>query len=495
VLLACVALCAGSLYAATSVQDVYEGIASIQRIEIGSDVLNDRANADPGEPRNILLVGTTENDGIDDSDWLLAGRGNTLLADTIMVLRVEPNTGQAYVMSINRDVWVPGRGKINGVVQTGGPVGLVKVVKDLLGIPIDNYMQINFSGFRKVVDQLGGVPVYFPYAARDLGSFFDMDAGCHVLDGEAALNYVRSRYYEQRINNRWVMDPLSDYSRAERQRDFLVLALDRAIEKGARNPTVAKRLLHSATDSGALRLDEMLTVRELLDLAESFGGFEPENLQRMVLPGNGADIGGASAIVIDEAAAQPVLDIFRGNGNTLEPKQVTVEIIDARGKVDEQAKPDALLVGRGFRVNGRTQTPKDGATEPRTIVRYSADQRNAALLLSRFLWADPIYQEVTGLKKLQLTIGSDYQGVYLIAMPEETLAGKFPGVGGLAATTTSTTAAPTTTARGATTTTARGATTTTARGATTTTTTLAPPSGPSTTSGIYGRPPEGVTCK
>ena len=489
-LLGCIGLIGASLYTASTVETVYDDVSSIQRIAIGADVLTDRTNVDPGEPRNILLVGTTENDGIDSGDELLAGRGNTLLADTIMVLRVEPDTGQAYVMSINRDIYVPSiRGKINGAVQFGGIGGLVKVVKEFLDIPIDDFMIVNFSGFRKVVDQLGGVPVYFPYEARDLGSFFDATAGCHVLSGEQALNYVRSRHYEQKINGRWTPDNTNDYGRVERQRDFLVLALDRAIEKGARNPTVLKRLLGAATDSGAITLDTEFTVQQLLDLGQAFANFDPENLQRTALPGNGGMIGEASVILMDDDLAQPILDVYRGNGNTLQPKQVTVEIIDSRVKPTDTTKADTLLSGRGFKIRSVAQQSNAGV-EPRTILRYSSDQRNGALLLSRYLIGVPVYQEVTGLNKLTLTLGSDYAGVLLLAKTEADMAGKFPGLSGASgATATPTTApAPTTTLRGA-----GGA----ASGAATTAVAVAPTVGqaPTTTSGIYGKPPEGVTCK
>jgi LCP family protein required for cell wall assembly len=483
VLLGCIGLIGASLYTATSVETVYDDVSSIQRIAIGADVLTDRTNVDPGQPRNILLVGTTENDGIESGDELLAGRGNTLLADTIMVLRVEPDSGQAYVMSINRDIYVPSiRGKINGAVQYGGIGGLVKVVKEFLGIPIDDFMIVNFSGFRKVVDQLGGVPVYFPYDARDEGSFFDATAGCHVLNGEQALNYVRSRHYEQKINGRWTPDNTNDYGRVERQRDFLVLALDKAITNGARNPTVLKRLLGAATDSGAVTLDTEFTVQQLLDLGQAFANFDPENLQRTALPGSGSMIGEASVILMDDDAAQPILDVFRGNGNTLQPKQVTVELVETRVKPDDTTKVDTLLSGRGFKIKNHV-TQSTAGVEPHTILRYSADQRAAALLLSRYLISDPIYQEVTGLNKLTLTLGADYGGVLLLAKTEADMAGKFPGEG----TAVATTVPPTTT-------TLRGGS-----GGTTPTTTVAlAPSfvpAPTTTSGIYGQPPDGVTCK
>ena len=492
VLLGCVALVGGSLYTASTVHTVYNDIASIPRIEIPAGVLTDRTNVDPGEPRNILLVGTTENDGVDASDPILDGRANTLLADTIMVLRVEPNTGQAYVMSINRDIWVPSlHEKINAAVQLGGPGGLVKVVKEFLDIPIDDFIIVNFSGFRKVVDELGGVPVYFPYDARDEGSFFDATAGCHVLNGEQALNYVRSRKYEQKINGHFVPDNTNDYGRVERQRDFLVLALDRAVSKGARNPTVLTRFLTAAKDGKAITLDTQLSVKELIHLGESFGNFDPTNLQRFPLPGNGGVVGEASVVLIDDALAQPKLDIFRGLGSTLEPRQVKFDLIDARGKVVENSKPDTLLAGRGFRINGSVKI-SPGPVQPRTVVQYSADQRDGALLVSRYLWADPTYQEVTGLGKLQITLGSDFQGILLLAKTEQDMAGTFPGLG-TPGVTTSTTAASTTSHGSSKSSGVSSSTTSTST--TTTTASAPPPDAPTTTSGIYGRPPDGVTCK
>lgn len=458
---------------------MYEDVSSIQRIYLPGGVLVDRTNVPSSEPRNILLVGTTENDGVDAGDAILAGRGNTLLADTIMVLRVEPESNQAYVMSINRDIYVPSiRGKINSAVQYGGIGGLINVVKDFLGIEIDDFIIVNFGGFRRVVDELGGVPVYFPYDVRDEGSFFDANAGCHILNGEQALNYVRSRHYEQRIDGKWTPDNSNDYGRVERQRDFLVLALDQAITRGARNPTVLKRLLGSATASGAVVLDTEFTVQQLVDLGQAFAGFNPENLQRTALPGIGSMIGDASVILVDEVLAQPVLDIFKGNGNTLEPRHVRVDVVDTRTKPDPTAKPAALLAGHGFRI--RSQSILNDDTKPRTTIQYSSDQRSAALLLGRFLVADPDFQEVTGLGRLTLTIGEDYEGVLLLPKTEQDLAGKFPGLSGSEAPPQQSTSSTVESYAPATDSTA--------------TSTQSLPA-PTTTSGIYGRPPDGVACR
>jgi hypothetical protein len=178
-----------------------------------------------------------------------------------------------------------------------------------------------------------------------------------------------------------------------------------------------------------------------------------------------------------------VLDIFRGNGNTLVPRQVSVQVVDARGEVsDTSARADTLLVGRGFRVNGPVRQAPDDLVEPRTVIRYSADQRNAALLLSRYLAGFAVYQEVTGLRRLELTLGADYAGVLAEPRAENDLIGVFPGLGGVNVTTLPP-ATSSTAAGGATGATPTVGTATTA------------PAAPTTTSGIIGRPPEGVACR
>ena len=130
--------------------------------------------------------------------------------------------------------------------------------------------------------------------------------------------------------------------------------------------------------------------------------------------------------------------------------------------------------------------------EPQTIIRYSADQRLGALLVARNLAANPVYQEVTGIKQLSVTLGRDYEGVLLLPKTEDDLVGTFPGLGGKAGVTVApTTTTPPTTSRGASRSTVPSSSTTI------TTTTVVPSvqAAPTTTSGIYGRPPDGVACK
>jgi LCP family protein required for cell wall assembly len=355
-ILGSVALIGTCLFMASTIASMYASVGKIDRIAISPDVLDTRSTDDPGGPRKILLIGTTENDGIDGNDDLVVNRSNTRLADTIMLLRLEPSTGQAAVLSINRDLWVHHdsyEGRINGAMQTGGVESLVRIVQGYIGVPVNDFAVVNFAGFRKIVDELDGVPVYFEHPAKDADSFFETSAGCHVLDGADALNYVRSRKYVEYVGGVARADNGDDQRRAERQAGC-------APVRGGR------------------------------------GAAHPRHL--------------------------------RGLGNTLRPDQVTVQkVYDARGAGNEPVKPDALLRKLGFNVASAVR-PAGGEARQRTTIRYSPDQRNAALLPARSLDAIPDVIADVGLKNLELTIGTDWTGVRAEPRPESDFAGIVTGV-------------------------------------------------------------------
>jgi polyisoprenyl-teichoic acid--peptidoglycan teichoic acid transferase len=444
-----VGLVVASLTAAWALAGFADSVGDISRVAVGEGVLDGAGRSGAGGPTNILLVGTTENDGVDRNDPLLAGRPDTKLADTIMVLRVEPGSGQAIVMSINRDTWIDSlQGKINAAMRVGGIESLVRAVQTTLDIPINDFAIVNFAGFRTLVDELNGVPVYFAHPAKDEGSFFTMPtAGCHVLDGATALNYVRSRHYEEQINGSWVADNGDDYRRAERQRDFLVLTLDRVIDKGGRNPATMKRLLNAVTSAGAVTLDDRMSIADLLKLGTNFANFDPDSLQRVTLPTTEQTIRGQDVLRVNLDEAQPTLNIFRGLGDTLQPDQVSIRVVETRSNVTDARKPADVLADARFRVVAR-QTARAGDKQSRTTITYSADERNAALLLARNLAVVPNFKSVVGLDQLSLTIGTDWQGLAAQPRPESDFAGLVPGVaappaaGAPAAQAPATTAAP-----------------------------------------------------
>ncbi|MBT9169675.1 MAG: putative transcriptional regulator YvhJ [Actinobacteria bacterium] len=145
----------------------------------------------PEEPLNILIVGKDARPELQDG-----GPGH---ADAIMLLRLDPRLMKGYLISVLRDtrVEIPGYGahKINAALAWGGEELLIQVVQDFLGLPIHHYVTVDFEGFKKLVDVLGGVDVVVNQPLIDELSGANFPVGEHHLDGEQALAFVRSRSY------------------------------------------------------------------------------------------------------------------------------------------------------------------------------------------------------------------------------------------------------------------------------------------------------------
>ncbi len=506
VIVAAVAVIAGALAGAWFVQTLYEGLRDVPRVAFGQEVLS--VDPRPGEPVNFLLVGTDSVRGLDPDDPVLIEREidpeGRSLADTIMVLRVDPAAGRAWVLSIPRDLYVdiPGAqpNKINAALFLGGPEKLVETVSSVLDIEINNYVQVDFLGFRSLVEVLGGVPVWFAHPARDLGSGLDIATpGCHVLGPDDALAYVRGRNYEELIDGRWVKVGNADFGRVRRQQDFLVLALDRAIDRGARNITTMSRLLEAGTE--AVLLDTRLTLAELIELGQAFADFDPDDLQRFSLPvwtdyrDDGSYLG--ERLIREEA--EPILDIFRGAADLVRPADVPLVVVGA----DAVDRDDAALVlgdTSGFPIVDVRELDRAPAE---TVIVHPPGALDAALLAARYVDPVPHVVESDAVDEVTIVLGDDYRGVlFLFPTPiadlEAAIAAAGPGapVPDLSAarsvtTSSVTTSAPTSTVTPDAATPADTGTTTSV-----TTTTLAPTttSVASAGTGIFGRPPEGVSC-
>jgi len=178
-------------------------------------------DVDPGGPQTILVLGA-------DRRLQQKKEGIKGLADTAILIRLDPSKGATAIMSIPRDlrVNIPGVGKrkINEAYATGGPKLSVRTIRNLLGIPINHVVNINFGGFRRAVDRLGCVFAdvdrrYFndnmpPAGGGDPYAVIDIKAGYQRLCGEDALSFVRFRHLD------------NDLVRAARQQDFLRQAKD-----------------------------------------------------------------------------------------------------------------------------------------------------------------------------------------------------------------------------------------------------------------------------
>ena len=306
-----VLVCLGSAGALTW---AYREASALPRIDVGASLSPPPA---AGDPQNILLVGIDDGTGLDSGDPVLQGRTQTLNTDTIMVLRVDPQTQQAALLSLPRDLYVGlaggGRNRINTALAVGGPERLIETIKQDFDIPINHYAMVDFHGFESLVSAVDGVPVYFQYPSRDEATgLFQYDPGCVTLSGEQALAYARSRHFEiQRSpGGRWEEDPSSDFGRITRQQQFIKAALAKAVVKGVRSPFVLKDLLGIAQKN--VTLDTEFSIQGLVDLGTQFQSFDPEELVTYTPVADGGWVGPMSVLFLDEPASEPIFDVFRG---------------------------------------------------------------------------------------------------------------------------------------------------------------------------------------
>jgi polyisoprenyl-teichoic acid--peptidoglycan teichoic acid transferase len=291
-------------------------IDSVERIPGVAD------NFDPegASIENFLLVGSDSRAGADPNAPDAGGIGTQAevsgqRSDTIMILRRDKSTGDAALLSIPRDLWVqvPGhedKRRINSAFSDGADILVQTLQQGDLRLPINHYIEIDFSGFKSLVDALGGVEICTDFPVRDVSTGLDVpEPGCHILGGEQALAYARSRHYEEfREDGKWHEDPASDLGRTKRQQEFVNLALQTAFERIKVDPFSAGRLVTAIGSS--LRVDDEL---DPISAAASLRSAVDAGIATYSLPVFGKNIGGNAVLLLGDGS-DAVLSYFRGEG-------------------------------------------------------------------------------------------------------------------------------------------------------------------------------------
>ena len=145
------------------------------------------------EPFYMLLMGTDGSSEREEDESF----GGSFRTDSIILARIDPVNKKVSMVSIHRDTMVDmgeyGQQKVNAAHAFGGAALSVKTISDFAGVDISHYAEINFDGFRDIVDALGGVEVDVPVEINDEDAGGHLDAGLQTLSGEQALILCRSR--------------------------------------------------------------------------------------------------------------------------------------------------------------------------------------------------------------------------------------------------------------------------------------------------------------
>ncbi|MFF0727902.1 LCP family protein [Streptomyces sp. NPDC004134] len=260
---------------------------NLTSVDLDAKLGGDRPEDLPNGSMDILVLGSDSRAG-DNAKYGRDGGGAR--SDTAMIVHVYEDRKRASVVSIPRDTLVDRpecsrddgetapaakRAMFNESYSVGGPACTVKTVEKMTGVRMDHFVEVDFSGFKRLVNQLGGVEITTRQDIDDPDSHLDLKAGTHTLDGEQALGLVRTR--------KGVGDG-SDLGRIELQQVF-VKALVQQVGQVDLLTSPAKLIGLADTATKSITTDDGLgTVNKLRRLAESLGDIGPNDMQMATLP-------------------------------------------------------------------------------------------------------------------------------------------------------------------------------------------------------------------
>lgn len=282
----------------------------------------------PEGTTNILLLGKDAN----------ADGSSETRTDTMIIVSVNREAQTASMISLPRDLYVylPGRimSRLNTAVTLGGPDLLKQAILYNFGIPIHYYAQVDFDGFKQIVDLLGGVEMAVSCPLEDWRlkspeldplleenwERFKLEAGVHQMDGDLALWYARSRL------------TTTDYDRGRRQQQLLQAMLNQSVDLGL----VARAPELWSTYSEVVETD--MDIGRVLQLASIAPGVSEAGIQHLYLAGK------MRAWSVPDSGAAVQLPIWEGDNmmqdtfrrlflppalNRADRAPITVEVINA----------------------------------------------------------------------------------------------------------------------------------------------------------------------
>jgi LCP family protein required for cell wall assembly len=300
-----------------------------------------------GDARTFVIVGSDTREGLDSLDNF--GSAGGARGDVVILVRLDPKTSSAQMLSIPRDlrVDIPGHGtnKINAAYAFGGPSLLVETLKTNLDVEMNHYVEIGFVGFQALVDEVDGVEMTFPYPARDAKSGLDVAAGEQVLDGSQALAYARSRTYQELQDGSWVSVDANDIGRTQRQQEVI-----RAIVSRLKRPsTITEAGDIASAMAQHMTIDAELAGESVASMVWAFKGILAGSIEGATLPTYGESIDGASFQIAQQPEADAMLANFR-SGSPFATQPLRVEVLNGNGTAGAAGDMSRTLESHGFQV-------------------------------------------------------------------------------------------------------------------------------------------------
>ena len=359
-----------------------------------------------GPVYHVLVTGSDSRENLSAeqrNELTTGGDAGAVRTDTIFVLSTQGS--KAAMLAFPRDLFVTrcdgSEGRINAATGIGGQECLVQTVSDLSGLPIRHAIQIDFLGFRDVVDAVGGVEICLDEAipADPKAGIDDLPEGCQTLSGPDALGFVRTRQVGD------------DFGRIQRQQQFLgALAKEVAQPATVLNPL---RFYGAAgAMGGALTADEGLSSFDLMRLGLGARGVANGQIVAETVPATPITVAGAAVLDVN-AEAQGIFEQFRtgaifdqvSGGDTVAPEDVELVILNGSGVEGLAGRTRDELGSRGFVIRDVGNAPKAETT----VVRYPEGREAHARTVASQVPGGGVDIEQADVDIVTLILGSDVQ--------------------------------------------------------------------------------------
>jgi len=418
----------------------YDG--NIRRIDVFSRRVGAAAPpAAPHDAMNFLLVGSDSRAGANGAGTGGSGLTAGERSDTIILAHLFGSTNRAELVSVPRDAYVEipaytdatgtkhqaRHDKVNSAIAEGGPALLIATVEKLSGIRVDHYVQIDFSGFKNMVNKLGGVDVCLSKDQHDVLSHLDLAAGRHHIDGNVALAFVRQRHG---LTN-------GDIDRIGRQQQLLGSLVHRVLSAGTLlNPLRLNGFIDVTTQS--LQFDKGLQLSQLRDLALRLKDVNSKDITFTSLPiaDLGARVGSALVVQLDSVKSAALFDGLRqdqvpgtraapkGPNLTVPPGGIRVRVFNGSGVSGQARKAFTALAAAGFVTTGVPASRGSGLAV--TTIHYGPTKADSAATLAAAIPGAVLAADASLQQTLEVVVGTNYTGVQKVTVK----APKGPAPGG-----------------------------------------------------------------
>jgi LCP family protein required for cell wall assembly len=454
-------LVAGTLYGYVQYRAVLDGINKVQ-LNVGKEP--PRYN----NSLNILLIGSDSRSGKNEK---IGGGSNVFgqRSDTVMVVHISPGRSRLSVISFPRDSVVPilecppepgfggqtaqtGIEQLNATFAAGGPNCLYKTIEQTTHIALNDFIQLNFTGFISVINAIGGVRVCVPYTIHK--TYYDhlhLTAGSHLLKGYKALEFWREREG---------LGQGSDLQRIQRDQLLMVSLVQKILKtRVLHSPSKTWGIIKDIVDAHALTTDTGLDPSTILHIATSLAGVSSKSVQFVKVPvidypanNNWVEWDPTQAPALFSAiahdaklpkAAAPAKDKKSPRNKKGQPpkllsaSKVNVEVLNGSGVTGIAGLTGQALSARGFHVLGEasatTSTGAPDYTYTKSVVQYSSAADKAAALTVAAQLANVTLQQVSTVPAgtVNLVLGSDFKTLANPnSQPTGNLAGQYQGYTG-----------------------------------------------------------------